>query len=634
MRPTTVRSSHPTPGAAFAGFIALVPANAMASLLRKGSGKTSIGTWLLSQATGAGHLVFCGLLSALVLYVWLRFRPSRIARFDLLALFAFVTLVGWFAVGPDFGNFVERTQAVEKVPPGLFGALFCLVSVAFWVLLARLVARRVPWVMVGVGVALGFANNFLLELDYPGIHLTIGWCAALVATVGFAAEDLRQLRPSRRLLIVTGALAPLAVASLVLRPNEAAWRKLSEAPGAFPAPFVSDLVPELSSLGADADPTDPWMSRRDKVDAVPPSGLSPVPPDGIVILLVCDALRADVVERKHALVPMPNLERLRKRSVEFTLARSAAPSTLSSMTTLFSGKYYSELHAKGSSGEEGGTAGDETPRVPELLAPGVSSFHVFPTRLLDPSRGATRGFEAAKVAEKAPSSKVMDKLKRRFADGIEGPQLIYLHWMDAHAPYDLDGTQGTPKEAYLREVAILDKRLGELVNWLKDKDVADRTTLIVTADHGEAFGEHGTWEHGKTVYEELLRVPLLIAAPGKKARVVKAPVSTVDIGATILDLFGKPTPGYFMGESLLPLAYGDAKRISHPVAAEAGSKLRAFFATPDIKVIFDRKRKTTEVYDLSVDPGETQNIVDLPAMRVHVQRARRFFAVHQVKDAK
>jgi len=629
----SARSSQPTPGAALAGLVALVPANAIASLIRKGSGKTSVGTWLLSQASGAGHLLYCGLLSALVVYLWLRLRPAPIARLDFPALLALAALVGWFAVGPDFANFVERTEAVEKVPPGLLGGVFCMVSVVFWVLVARLVARRVPWVMVGVGVALGFANNFLLELDYPGIHLTVGWCGALVATLGFAAEDLRWFRPSRRLVIVMGALAPLAVASLLLRPNEAAWRKLSEAPGAFPAPFISAIVPELSVGRFAEDRNDPWMKRRDGVSATPPSALSPVPPDGIVILLVFDALRADVVDRKKPLVPMPNFERLRKRSVEFSLARSAAPSTLSSITTLFTGKYYSELHAKGSSGEEGGTAGDETPRVPELLAPGVSSFHIFPTRLLDPSRGATRGFESVKVAEKAPSSKVMEKLKSRFAGGIEGPQLIYLHWMDAHSPYDLDGAQGTPKEAYLREVAILDKRLGELLAWLREEKLAERTTLIVTADHGESFGDHGTWEHGKTVYEELLRVPLLIAAPGKKARVVTAPVSTVDIGATILDLFGKPTPGYFMGESLLPLAYGDATQVSHPIAAEAGTKLRAFFATPDIKVIFDRKRKTTEVYDLSVDPGESRNIVDAPEMRVHVGRARRFFSVREVKGA-
>ena len=106
----------------------------------------------------------------------------------------------------------------------------------------------------------------------------------------------------------------------------------------------------------------------------------------------------------------------------------------------------------------GDTGADETPRVPELLAPDVKSFHVVPTRLLDPKRGATRGFESVSVKEKSTSEVIMPKVKKRLADGTDGPFFLYMHWMDAHSPYDLAGTEGTPKEAYLREVAVLDQR--------------------------------------------------------------------------------------------------------------------------------------------------------------------------------
>jgi hypothetical protein len=100
-----------------------------------------------------------------------------------------------------------------------------------------------------------------------------------------------------------------------VRPSESAWRKLLEIPGAFPAPFVTRLVPDLRDLGGDAgDKGDEWMSSRESRPAIPPSGLSRVPKDGLVILLVCDALRADVVKKGETAVPMPNLEKLRKKS--------------------------------------------------------------------------------------------------------------------------------------------------------------------------------------------------------------------------------------------------------------------------------------------------------------------------------
>jgi arylsulfatase A-like enzyme len=261
----------------------------------------------------------------------------------------------------------------------------------------------------------------------------------------------------------------------------------------------------------------------------------------------------------------------------------------------------------------------------------VSPFHIVPTRLLDPKNGATRGFDIVRLAELAPSSEVLPKLEPHLAKSSKGRHFIYMHWMDPHAPYDLGGAGGSAWDGYLREVALVDTRLGELMEMLDRTGVADRTTIILTADHGEAFGEHDTWEHGKTVYEELVRVPLLIASPGKKPKTVDAPVSLVDVGATILDLFGQSVPGYFMGESLLPLAYGNAESVSHPIAAEAQHKLRAFYSTDGVKVVFDNGRKTTEVYRLSTDPLEANNLADAAEMQPHIQRARRYFEAHEAK---
>lgn len=605
-----------------AGWLLLVPAHLLAGAIRKGSGASSVVDWLAAQAFGLGHMLFGGLLSALVVAAYQRLRPARLARFDLAAFALGAAVIGWIAVGPDWQNYVERIPSMNRVPPGLLGAISCAVLVTATLVGARLLARRFAPAALVLALALAFANHFFLELDYPGMHFIVGWSAALAATVGLAALDLPWLRSPRGPLVMA-ALAPVAIVSLLLRPSASAWRKLSEAPGAFMTPYISELVPELRAGYSDAAAGDEaWMRPRDGAAATRPTGLLEVPEDGIVLLLVLDALRADVVRRNETKIPLPNFERLRARSVEFTQARSVASSTVSAMTTLFCGRFYSQLQSRQ----------DDTPRIPELLRKaGVAPFHIMPTRLLDPKNGATRGFDIVRLPELSPSKEVMPKLEPQLAKSKKGRHLLYVHWMDAHAPYDLAGSEGSPWEAYLREVALVDVRLGELMDMLERTGVADRTTLIVTADHGEAFGEHDTWEHGKTVYEELLRVPLLIAAPGKKARTVDAPVSLVDVGATILDLFGQPVPGNFMGESLLPLAYGNAERVSHPIAAEARHKLRAFYSTDNVKVVFDIGRKTTEVYQLATDPLEAKNLADAPEMQPHIQRAKRYFEAHEAK---
>ena len=102
----------------------------------------------------------------------------------------------------------------------------------------------------------------------------------------------------------------------------------------------------------------------------------------------------------------------------------------------------------------------------------------------------------------------MNPLLGRLHRAGAGPLFVYTHLMEPHAPYDRGRRDGTPYERYVSEVAVADVQLGRVLALLK-KRFADRWVLMVSADHGEAFGEHGTFEHGKTLYEELVHVPLL-----------------------------------------------------------------------------------------------------------------------------
>ena len=162
----------------------------------------------------------------------------------------------------------------------------------------------------------------------------------------------------------------------------------------------------------------------------------------------------------------------------------------------------------------------------------------------------------------------------------------------------------------------------------------DRGVLIVSADHGEAFGEHATFQHTKTLYEELVRVPLLVRGPGIVPRAIEERVGLIDLGPTILDLFGVETPAAFEGQSLVPLLEGRQVSLDRPLILE-GRLRRAMYAEGGLKVIEDDRRKTVEVYDLARDPGELANLFDQDPGRSDpaVAALRAFFAAHRAKRA-
>ncbi len=105
---------------------------------------------------------------------------------------------------------------------------------------------------------------------------------------------------------------------------------------------------------------------------------------------------------------------------------------------------------------------------------------------------------------------------------------------------------------YDGEIAYTDEMIGRFLSELKKLDLDKKTIVIITSDHGEEFGEHGTWgNHGKTLYNEVLKVPLIIKAPNLKIGKVNTPASTMDIAPTILDLLGIAKPEQFKGISLI-----------------------------------------------------------------------------------
>jgi arylsulfatase A-like enzyme len=146
------------------------------------------------------------------------------------------------------------------------------------------------------------------------------------------------------------------------------------------------------------------------------------------------------------------------------------------------------------------------------------------------------------------------------------------------------------------------------------------------ADHGEAWGEHKAFFHGQDLFDEQLRIPLIIAVPGQDPVVRTEPVAAMDVAPTLLALVGAPIPRSFRGRSLLPLIEG-ASLPPRPVYAElmpatAWPHHAMMMIDDDKKLIHRISERRWELYDLRTDPGEKKNLTDDSTYRITFDRLR------------
>jgi arylsulfatase A-like enzyme len=175
-----------------------------------------------------------------------------------------------------------------------------------------------------------------------------------------------------------------------------------------------------------------------------------------------------------------------------------------------------------------------------------------------------------------------------------------------------------------------------LVDFVEASDFAERTVIIVTSDHGEAFGEHGMWRHGFELWEALVRVPLIVHVPGVAARREQTPRGAIDVAPTLLSLFGVPLPAgeqRLSGQSLLADIVMPAGHVPEPrpvfIDMPAGpyNEERQALIQDEIKLIVSSGR-TIGLYDLARDPGES---VDLTKDAELLTRSRERLATFQAQ---
>lgn len=248
----------------------------------------------------------------------------------------------------------------------------------------------------------------------------------------------------------------------------------------------------------------------------------------------------------------------------------------------------------------------------------------------------------------------------------EGPRFLWLHFFDPHDPKvlppdDYMQSQGElPEEerdwlraVYDIELTYMDRELGRVWDELRAGERWDQTVVCVTADHGEGLGDHDWWTHG-VLYQEQIRVPLVVRGPGIPSGVVLDDmVRTMDLMPTVLDLAAVPSKLQppMDGVSLAPLANGESVDIPFAYAESVNCLTYAF--SPTIKdkkeeVLFtlhDGRWKYThymtsqgegELYDLEADPGELENLYDQEREvvdRLHEElKARPFLPAKQLES--
>ena len=221
------------------------------------------------------------------------------------------------------------------------------------------------------------------------------------------------------------------------------------------------------------------------------------------------------------------------------------------------------------------------------------------------------------------------------------PFFLFLHLWDVHydyippAPYDklfdpdyqgdIDGKdymhndevnpEMDPRDLehiialYDGEIAYVDHHIGLIVKKLKKLGIFDQTLIVVTADHGDEFFEHGGKGHRNTLYDEVVKIPLIVHLPEKISSAVRIrnQVSIIDIAPTILDLAGILVPGRMQGSSLAPLLKEETIPDDRYAMLELGSILRAL-RSKSAKLLFNTRALQTIIFDLKADPGENDPV--------------------------
>jgi hypothetical protein len=357
-----------------------------------------------------------------------------------------------------------------------------------------------------------------------------------------------------------------------------------------------------------------------------------------IVLVSIDALRADHVSAYgYGRATTPNLEALAREGTLFEGAYCPTPHTSYSVTSMMTGKYLRPLLALGL-GEDSETWAQHLRRYGWRTA----AFYPPAVFFIDEDRfprfeREKLGFEYAKVEFADPA--LREEQVAAYLDGAPSavPLFLWVHFFEPHEPYSphadhvFTGGPSADVDAYDGEVAAADDGVGRIVRLVRARRPG--AVVIVTADHGEEFGEHGGRYHGTTVYEEQVRVPLVVAGPGVRAGArVATVVQTIDLLPTALSALGIPRPARLRGRDLGPLLAGAGEGVGagagggDPKALDRGFAFAetddyALVASGEDRLVCERRASACALYRPKDDPRERRDVSSAEPARFDALRA-------------
>ena len=392
-----------------------------------------------------------------------------------------------------------------------------------------------------------------------------------------------------------------------------------------------------------------------------------------VILLTIDALRADhLSSHGYDRETSPHLDRLAAENVQCLNAFSASSHTREAVPALLTGRSPTEAVDNGFA-----LAADSIATHLRETSHATGAFHSNP--YASRAYRFDRDFDEFDDDLYLGSNKVIallqrafDKLRNRqyarageineralkWLSTQDDPVFLWNHYMDVHGPYEPPkeyrhefGDESVPRQdaqklykraavteperitdeerqqlvdSYDEELRYVDARIGEFLSTLEDRGVLQDSLVIITADHGDAFGEHGRYGHPRYLYDELIHVPMVVAAPEFSEATVEAPVSTLDVVPTILDFVGAShdsLPGIALQDLVDdPDQFSDRSVFSSARGEDQDAHLRRFSVrTLHGQCFLERDIETAEILgsrDADCDPALRKALREYSADRL------------------
>jgi arylsulfatase A-like enzyme len=410
------------------------------------------------------------------------------------------------------------------------------------------------------------------------------------------------------------------------------------------APEVAGNGVDDNCLGGDRAAEPPAGNGKQAGSGKPESGSKPAvaratpPPDNVVIIAI-DTIRADRLGatgyKRGGKSLTPNLDRFAGQSAYFKRVYAQAPNTPRSFPSIFASRFPSQIRVDKEFQNYSNPLDDNLLLFEVLQGAGIKTEGIASHFYFDRAPGIRQGFDkfdnegALDIAgsnKDTASPRIVPKVEARLAELAKSKDrfALFVHLFEPHSTYmthkefPLPGNAGLD-EKYDYEIAYADSWAGKILEAIDKNGLTERTLVVVLSDHGEAFGVHRVagqkmYFHGQTLYDELLRVPLLIRLPGAKPVAIDEPIMLVDFAPTVIDMMGLAVPDQMVGRSVLAGALGQPieRRPIYAQLLPAPSWDHKWMAmvTADgqHKLIYRMSDRSFELYNLKTDPQEKRDI--------------------------